>query len=325
MIYARVTMSLSHSSISDPLSDVLTVLGARSAGRTRLEAAGDWALCFPEKQRLKLVALLRGECWIMLPGQDPQKLGCGDVFLIGSSAHSVASHPEMNPIDGAALYAEPGCDVVQLGGNETVLMGASITFATPEASFVIDALPGFLRLDRSTEAASAVSRTLDLLDAELGRGHIGGALVTTRLAEVLFVEAIRAYVVAQGESCVGWIGALADRRIGEALRLIHSDVRHPWTVGILANAVGMSRSAFSARFAQRVGRPPLDYLTQWRMLLARQLLSQPEADIAQVALDVGYLSQSAFGHAFKRTFGHSPRRRSSQEMPEAVASDLIRL
>ncbi|CAO3360513.1 AraC family transcriptional regulator [Azospirillum melinis] len=320
-------MNLSHSSIaqSDPLSDVLTVLGARSAGRTRLEAAGDWALCFPEKQRLKLVALLRGECWIMVSDQAPLKLSCGDVFLIGSSAHSIASHPEIEPVDGAPLYAEPGCDVVQLGGSDTVLMGASITFAAPEASFVIDALPGFLRLDRSSDAASAVSRTLDLLDAELGRGHIGGALVTTRLAEVLFVEAIRAYVAELGEGCVGWIGALADRRIGKALRLMHNDVRHPWTVGVLAAEVGMSRSAFSACFTARVGRPPLDYLTQWRMLLARQLLNQPGADIAQVAFDVGYLSQSAFGHAFKRTFGHSPRQSNSRWMPEPVASDLIRL
>jgi transcriptional regulator GlxA family with amidase domain len=203
-------------------------------------------------------------------------------------------------------------------------MGASITFAAPEASFVIDALPGFLRLDRTSEAASAVSRTLDLLDAELGRGHIGGALVTTRLAEILVVEAIRAYVAEQGEGCVGWIGALADPHIGEALRLMHSEIRHPWTVASLAARVGMSRSAFSARFAERVGRPPLDYLTQWRMLRARQLLKQPGGDTARIALDVGYLSQSAFGHAFKRAFGYSPKQASLHWMPEPAASDLIR-
>ncbi|WP_320197348.1 AraC family transcriptional regulator [Agrobacterium sp. rho-13.3] len=321
-----MTMVLSHSSItpSDPLSEVLIVLGARSGGRTRLEAAGEWALSFPKKERLKLVALLRGECWIMVPGQVPQRLRSGDVFLLGSSAHSIASDPKIEPIDGAPLYAEPGCTVVRLGGNDTVLMGASITFAAPEASFVIDALPGFLRLDRTSEAASAVSRTLDLLDAELGRGHIGGALVTTRLAEVLVVEAIRAYVAEQGAGCVGWIGALADPHIGGALRLMHGEIRHPWTVASLAARVGMSRSAFSARFAERVGRPPLDYLTQWRMLRARQLLKQPGGDTARIALDVGYLSQSAFGHAFKRAFGYSPKQASLHWMPEPAASDLIR-
>ncbi len=139
---------------------------------------------------------------------------------------------------------------------------------------------------------------------------MGGALITTRLAEVLLVEAIRAYVAEQGESCAGWIGALADRQIGKALRLMHGEVRHPWTVASLAARVGMSRSAFSARFVSRVGRPPLGYLTYWRMMLARELLSRPGADAANIAFEVGYSSQSAFGHAFKRAFGYSPKRSS---------------
>ncbi|ARO27450.1 bacterial regulatory helix-turn-helix s, AraC family protein (plasmid) [Rhizobium sp. TAL182] len=302
-------MSMSRSSMnrSDPLSDVLTALGARSGGRTRLEASGDWSLSFPEKERLKLVAVLRGKCWILLPDHPPQHLTEGDVFLIGSAAHVVASNPELTPIDGAALYAESGRDVVRLGGDETVLMGGSITFASAEANFVLDALPRFLLIGGASGAATAVSRTLELLDGEVGRNRIGGSLVTTRLAEVLFVEAIRAYVAEQGDACVGWIGALADRQIGEALRVIHGETKRPWTVATLAARVGMSRSAFSARFARRVGRPPLEYLTYWRMLLARQWLSEPAADIARIASEVGYLSQSAFGHAFKRTFGHTPR------------------
>lgn len=302
-------MMLSRSSTSraDPLSDVLTVLGARSGGRTRLEATGAWGLAFPERQRLKLVAVLRGACWMILPGEPARRLAEGDVFLIGSSTHAVASHPDIEPTDGAALYAEPGCDVVRLGGDDTIMIGGSITFASAEASFVLDALPRFLHIEKTSGSAAAVSRTLDLLDAEAGREHIGGSLVTTRLAEILFVEAIRAYVAEHGEACVGWIGALADRPIGESLRLMHGAVAHPWTVAALAARVGMSRSAFSARFARRVGKPPLDYLTSWRMLLARQLLSERETNLASVAREVGYLSQSAFGHAFKRTFGYSPK------------------
>ncbi|WP_434714552.1 AraC family transcriptional regulator [Rhizobium sp. YTUHZ045] len=302
-------MNMSRSSMnhSDPLSDVLTTLGARSGGRTRLEASGDWSLSFAEKERLKLVAVLRGKCWILLPDHPPQQLTEGDVFLIGGGAYGVASNPDLTPIDGAALYAQSGRDIVRLGGDETVLIGGSITFASAEANFVLDALPRFLRIGGASGAATAVSRTLELLDGEVGRDRIGGSLVTTRLAEVLFVEAIRAYVAEQGDACIGWIGALADRHIGEALRVIHGETKRPWTVASLAARVGMSRSAFSARFARRVGKPPLEYLTDWRMLLARQWLSEPEADIARIASEVGYLSQSAFGHAFKRTFGHTPR------------------
>ena len=186
------------------------------------------------------------------------------------------------------------------------------------ARFVLDALPRFLLIEKTSGSAAAVARTLDLLDVESGREHIGGSLVTARLAEILFVQAIRAHVAEHGEACVGWIGALADRPIGESLRLMHGAVAHPWTVAALAARVGMSRSAFSARFARRVGKPPLDYLTSWRMLLARQLLREHATDIASVARDVGYLSQSAFSHAFKRTFGHSPRQNAGERSSTAA-------
>jgi transcriptional regulator GlxA family with amidase domain len=131
--------------------------------------------------------------------------------------------------------------------------------------------------------------------------------VTARLAELLLVEVIRAYVAADGPDRTGWIGALGDPHVGAALRLMHGEVARPWTVAVLAAQVGMSRSAFAARFAERVGKPPLDYLTRWRMELARRMLREGRRDVAQVAAQVGYSSQSAFGHAFKRTFGHSPR------------------
>lgn len=304
----------------DPLSDVLSALEVRSLRRTRLEASGSWALAFPARARLKFVALLRGMCWVLLPDQPPHRLAAGDVFLIGDGPYTVASAPDVMPADGLALYSEPGRDVARLGGDETVMLGGGIVFSDAGTDFLLEGLPGFLKIEGSSPSASAVTRTLGLLEAEVGQGRLGEALVTKRLAEVLLVEAIRSYVADQGESCVGWIGALGDRRIGEALRLMHGDVASPWTVASLAAHVGMSRSAFSSRFTARVGRPPLDYLTHWRMMLARKILGEGSADVASVALRVGYLSQSAFGHAFKRTFGRSPgrkqRRGTSERSPD---------
>ncbi len=300
-------LSQSSKNEADPLSEVLAVLGAQSVRRTRLEASGDWALAFPARQRLKFVALLRGECWVLPSGQAPQQLARGDVFLIGDTAYAVASDPGVAPIDGTVLYSEPGQDVGRLGGDDTVMLGGGIAFANEDARFLLDALPTFMRVDRSSPSAAVVAGTLDLLDREVGRSRPGGTLVAAHLAEILLVEAIRAHIADQGEGIVGWIGALGDRRIGEALGLMHRRVAHPWTVEELASQAGMSRSAFSLRFRDRVGRPPLDYLTHWRMVLARQLLSDGEGTIATVAAQVGYTSQSAFGHAFKRTFGHSPR------------------
>lgn len=294
----------------DPLSDVLAVLGARNVRRTRLEAAGDWSLAFPARARLKFVAVLRGECWIQVAGQPPLALGAGDTFLIGDVAYAVASHPDIVPKDGMPLFAVPGQDVVRLGGDETVAVGGGIAFADGAAGFLLDALPRFVHIAQQAPASAAVVRILGLLEAETEQPGPGSALITMRLAEILLVEAIRACVAAHGEASRGWIGALADRRTGEALRLMHGDIAHPWSVAGLASQVGMSRSAFAALFTRRVGRPPLDYLTHWRMMLARHLLEQGDLDVQSVAARVGYTSQSAFGHAYKRTIGHSPRRAS---------------
>lgn len=292
----------------DPLSDVLLVLGARSVRGTRLEASGDWALSFQGEGRLKFVAVLHGQCWLTLPGCSPEGLAEGDVFLLSNTPYIVASDPTLRPIDGMPLYGPDGQDVVRLGeGGETVMIGGGARFADADASFVLEALPPFLRVRRASPGAAAVARVLALLEAEVGGSRPGSSFVTDRLAEILLVEAIRAYVTTGIADCVGWIAALADPRIGTAIRLMHGHVARPWTTSLLAEEVGMSRSAFAQRFLRHVGRPPLDYLTRWRMVLARRKLTAGRSSVAQVAGEVGYNSQSAFAHAFKRTFGYTPR------------------
>lgn len=308
-IYARPAMSLSRSSRSGPdvLSDVLAALGTCRIRGTRLEASGDWSLSFRGRGRLKFVAVVRGRCWLIVPRAAPEALSEGDVFLLSDTPFTVASDPAVAPVDGMSLYEAPDRDVVRLGqGADTVMVGGGSAF-DGDASSVFEALPAFLRVDRASAAAVAVGRTLELLAAEAAGDRLGASFVAERLAEILLLEAIRAFAGAGGSARVGWIGALADRRIGAALRLMHGEVAHPWTLGALASAVGMSRSAFSARFTARVGRPPLDYLTHRRMVLARQELRDAGRPVSEVARSVGYASQSAFAQAFKRTFGATPR------------------
>ncbi|RUM03829.1 AraC family transcriptional regulator [Rhizobium chutanense] len=309
MIYAQTAMFLSRSAeiASDPFSEVLAALGARSVRGTGLEAAGDWALAFDGRARLKFVAVTRGRCWLLLPDHPPEALVEGDVVLISNTRYGVASNPAVEPIDGMPLYASPGQDMLRLGaGDETAMMGGGSGFADGGALFVLDALPTFLRVDRTSPAAEAVARTLKSLMTEVSSAELGGSLVAERFAEILVVAAVRAFVATSPTTSVGWITALADPRIGKALRLLHGDVARRWTVPMLASEVGMSRSAFTQRFTDRVGRPPLDYLTHWRMVLAQRKLSMGQT-VAAVAAAVGYNSQSAFSHAFKRTFGRTPR------------------
>jgi AraC-like DNA-binding protein len=290
---------------TDPLSDVLAVLGARSVRCTRLEAAGVWGLRFPARQRLKFVALLRGTCWVLPAGHAPQAMAPGDVFLIGAIDYAVASTPTAAVTDGTALYA--GQDTARLGGDDTVLLGGGIAFADDHGRFLLGALPTLMKVDRASSSAAAVAGVLELLDREVSSSQLGARLVAAHLAEILLVEALRAYVTDHGGTTGGWLGALGDPGIGDALRAMHAAVDHPWTVGELAKCAGMSRSAFAPRFKERVGRPPLEYLAHWRLTLARRLLAGGRTTLAEVSAQVGYASPSAFGAAFRRAFGHSPR------------------
>lgn len=131
--------------------------------------------------------------------------------------------------------------------------------------------------------------------------------MTRRLADILLVQALRAYVTTHGVESAGWLGALADARIGTAINLMHRDVSRTWKVEELAIAARMSRSAFAHRFKERVGLAPLDYLTRWRMNLAREALRRGSTPIATLAAELGYSSESAFRNAFKRVFGRAPK------------------
>lgn len=300
-------MNVSRSSTNsvDPLSDVLNVLGARVTRRTRIEASGRWAFTFPAIDRLKFVALLRGSHWMLLPGCAPRLMSEGDVCLLGRTAYAVASHPAEVPIDGRTLYAE--CDVAHVGGDDTIGIGGTVTFSAGSADFLLDMLPAFMIVPRSSPSADAVATILGFIGGELDSGRMGSEIVAARLADLLLVEAIRAYAGRVDVANIGWLAALSDVRIGRALRAVHDDVARPWTVAGLAGLAGMSRAAFSAEFARLIGQPPLTYVRAWRLTLARAALTRGDATVASIANNVGYTSQSAFGHAFRRAFGVPPK------------------
>jgi len=303
-------MILSQSSRTfDPLSDVLTVLDARATRRTRFKGSGDWALAFPALDRLKFVAVLRGASWLLLPDTAPQRIEAGDCCLIGRTAYVIASDPALVPIDGSRLYAE-GNDLVCLGGDETVMLGGGISFTPGNAAFLLDMLPAFMHVSGMSTGAAAITAILGLLDGEAEQPAMGHEAVTAKLAEVLMIHAIRAFASAS-DTTSGWLGALADPRIGRAIQCFHSAIARPWTVADLAAEAGMSRAAFSSAFTRRIGQAPFAYMRNWRMTRARAALAERHSSVSNVAASVGYTSQSAFGHAFRRTFGEAPRQHTA--------------
>ena len=127
-----------------------------------------------------------------------------------------------------------------------------------------------------------------------------------RLSEMLFIDAVRQYLAALPEDSSGWLAGVRDRYVGRALAFMHADPAEDWTVAELGRRVGLSRSSFHARFADLIGKTPMQYLASWRMQAAAALLRDTAATIATVAADVGYESEASFSRAFKRLVGKPP-------------------
>ena len=151
--------------------------------------------------------------------------------------------------------------------------------------------------------------------SELTAGRFASSGLTSRLSELLFVEAMRQYSVTFTDQDAGWLKGVADPQIGRALAAIHHAIASPWSADSLAREVSMSRSAFVDRFTTLVGMPPIRYLTIWRLQAAKLALRETRKPIEQLALEVGYGSGEAFSRAFKREFGLSPARWREQQAP----------
>jgi len=141
---------------------------------------------------------------------------------------------------------------------------------------------------------------------EFTTGGAGSTTVLSKLAELLFVEAVRRYLATLPEAQTGWLAGLRDAKVGKALAVLHTRPAHAWTTDELAQAVGMSRSAFAERFTSLVGMPPMRYLTRWRLQLSAVRLRESPRSLGQIAYEVGYESEAAFSRAFKSTFGTTP-------------------
>ena len=152
----------------------------------------------------------------------------------------------------------------------------------------------------------ALHTTVHALASEMEEQAPGTEVVASRLAEVLFIHVLRAHIASGPERKKGWLRAVFDPQMGTALSVIHDRVNAPWTGESLAEAAGMSRSAFAARFKELLGQTPLEYVTEWRMQKAMQLLEQRDKKLIDIAPSVGYESDAAFSKAFKRVVGTNP-------------------
>jgi AraC-like DNA-binding protein len=309
----------------DVLTQVLEAVHLGSALSARTELGAPWALHFgATERRAGFHIVASGRCWASLDGTGERvALGPGDVVVFPhGSAHTLGDHPGTPAVEFGELVGglAPGERVTlpSGGGDRTTLLCGSYVFAADGANPLLRGLPQALHLPADRTRGGPLQAAVGLLAAEAGGLDSGSAMAVDRLVDLLFVYALRTWLgLREGASARSWFGALHDPVVGPAVRAIHDDPAHAWTVAALAQRSGMSRAPFARRFREAVGEPPLAYVTRWRMTVAADLLEQG-AFIASVAHRVGYDNEFAFAKAFKRVRGIAPgqfRRRHAMPRP----------
>jgi AraC-like DNA-binding protein len=267
----------------------------------------------PGAERVVIFHLItQGECYVELAGQSPIHLTAGDAVLFPQGdAHRMMSEPGLAPASGARLATVLSRRPRQLayggGGTVTRLICGYLACDDRLARLLLTGLPQVVKVNvRGSDAGIWLEASVRYALAEARSPRPGGAGVLAKLAEVLFIEVLRLYMNDQHAGRTGWLAAVSDRIVGAALSALHGRPAHAWTLEELARVSGTSRSVLAERFQDLVGSSPMQYLTQWRMVLAAGLLSRSNAPLARIAEDVGYQTDTAFIRAFRREFGAPP-------------------
>ncbi|WP_338721905.1 AraC family transcriptional regulator [Devosia sp. XK-2] len=305
--------------VSDPLSEALALLRPKSWISAGLDAAGPWAMTFGPPDGIKFNAVLRGSCWLRVGEGEPIALSRGDCFLLTQPLPFVlASALDQEPIDAGPIYAAATDGIAQVnGGGDFFLIGGRFSFEEEYARLFFRGLPPVVHTRSDTAQSRVLRWALDQLALEVAAREAGAQLMSNLLAQVMLVQVLRLHLSRSDPHTPGWMKALADRRIGPAVRAMHADLTRRWTVSDLAQEAAMSRSAFAARFMDVVGISPVSYLSRWRMLVASERLKRTDQPIGTIAFAVGYESEAAFSVAFSRIMGRSPRayRREAANRP----------
>lgn len=298
----------------DVLTDLLQRSRAHGAAFSHSTARGEWGVRFPRGAKLAIHGILGGEAfaWTDSP-DDARRVLAGDLVLVrGPSSQHMAHMPGAGlvPFDSLPTSSPPGgarrMDFGSGSGDATTFFCGAYTFEGDLCGGLLAGLPDLTVV--RPRAGSSLRATLDVFAAELLQLAPGQQALLDSLLDVILVQALREQLAADVESAPGWFRAMTDPQIGTALRAIHTDPQHPWTVADLASEASLSRASFARHFTRLLGIAPLTYVTDWRMALAREQLRGGDTSLAAVARAVGYTSEFSFAAAFKRHHGVAPGR-----------------
>jgi len=310
----------------DPITDIFRTMHVTASGLHRLEATAPWGVRQENQAKEKVTLsdqtklptdlahfamLSRGNCWLSVEGvPEPIPLTGGDCFLLAKGTSIVLrDSPRTRPrwtFGEIGAKANGNVALCGGGGAPTTIVCGSLSFDHASLKPITQLLPSFILMKADQARTLALNNTVQALASEMAEQAPGSEVVANRLAEVLFIQVLRAHIASRPDHNKGWLRAVFDPQVGAALNAIHDSVDTPWTVESLAEAAGMSRSAFAVRFKELLGQTPLEYVTEWRMQKAMQFLQQRDKKLTDVARSVGYESDASFSKAFKRVVGANP-------------------
>ncbi|WP_377297710.1 cupin domain-containing protein [Rhizobium sp. SGZ-381] len=289
--------------MSDPVADVVSLLKPKPSIAKQVTGSGRWLVERTELGSPFYCAIVEGECHLTISGRPPLLLTTGDFVLIPEAYSFTMSSLEPPPRGALPERLETSPGVFRLGdADATANVRAMIghcAFGSDDKAILVSLLPDLIHV----RGAERLMRLVQMINEETSAQRAAREIVLSRLLEVLFIEALRS--AGGADATPGLLRGMADPHLAPILRRIHENPAHSISAESLAKQAAMSRSTFYARFQREIGVTPMDYVTGWRMALARQLLREKVAT-ADIAEQVGYGSASAFSAAFSRHAGMPP-------------------
>lgn len=293
----------------DPLDDVFAAMRLQSALYSRLTPCAPWGVSFVKSDSIRFGFMMEGQGWLVVEGQaEPTLLRKGEGFIVQpDTLFSLRDTPDTPTRWCEEVFANCAGKNARFGGDgePADMLCGYFTFDSAGAEPLLSLLPAVVTIPADATRSPLLEATLTLLALETVEKNLGSRIVISRLADVMFVQAIRAHCQRE-QTHRGWIAALSDAKLSGVIQKIHQDIAHPWSLHSLATLAGMSRSSFAVRFKTVTGETPGDYLTHWRMYRTRCLLRHPQLTLTTIAERVGYDSAITLGRAFKRFSGITP-------------------
>ncbi|HEX7666097.1 MAG TPA: AraC family transcriptional regulator [Polyangiaceae bacterium] len=295
----------------DVLSATLAKMHLKALNSTTIDAGGRWAFELPAAEVLRLQVVLRGDCWLVFEGERRKHhLVAGDCFLLPhAKALVMTSDPSIKkrqPLRRVIRSAQDGVmRLVCNDGGDFLSIGTAFQLEGHFQEIVFGRLPSLIHIPAHADQAAVLRWGLERFVAEVESAHPGRALMLGHLAPIMLLQTFRSYLASAANER-NWFVALSEPRLARALAAMQSDHARDWSLDELAKKAGLSRAGFALNFKKWIGITPLEYLTQWRMQIACELLKEEGTRVTEVASAVGYESESAFSVAFTRVVGDRP-------------------